>query len=192
MNDASEPTSTSGGGIVRGGSRPAATSSEKQSLPEFIRALRRRWPTGVAVVTIRETSGAMRGVAVSSLMMLALEPPSMAFALATSGSFQEFLTQNVGFVVSILDLEQEFISERFAGRAPVPDADLSGIPFDLVTDGLPVLRGSLAWCCCRVSNRQTHGDHVLIVADILEGSTGIDSDDPLLSYEGQYRGLEMR
>lgn len=177
---------------MRGGSRSAATSSDEQSPPGFARALRRRWPTGVVVVTIREPSRALRGVAVSSLMMLSLEPPALAIGLAGSSSFQHLLTQDADFIVSILDRDQEFSSERFAGRAPVPDAGFSGIPFDLVTDGLPVLRGSLAWCRCRVSTRQAHGDHVLIVADILEGVLGPDSDDPLLTYEGQYRGLEMR
>lgn len=185
-----EPTNTSGGGIVRGGSRSASTFANEPSLTELARALRRRWPTGVAVAIARQPNGTLRGVAVNSLMMLSLDPPSLAIALASEGSFHELLDVSAVFTISILDREQEFLSERFAGRAPVPDATFTGIPFDLVNENLPVIRGSLAWCRCEVASQQEQGDHILVIASIREGDLGPDTDDPLLNFEAQYRGLE--
>lgn len=192
MTDMPEPTSTSGGGIVRGGSRSPSGAANEPSLSELARVLRRRWPTGVAIAIAREPNGAFRGVAVSSLMMLSLDPPSLAIALATEGSFHEVLEVSAAFTISILDREQEFLSERFAGRAPVPDGTFTGIPFDLVSGNLPVIRRSLAWCRCEVMSQQEQGDHMLVIAAIREGDLGPDTDDPLLNFEGQYRGLEMR
>lgn len=156
------------------------------------RALRRRWSTGVAIAIAREPDGALRGVAVSSLMMLSLDPPMLAIALATEGSFHELLDGGAAFTISILDREQEFLSERFAGRAPVPDTKFTGIPFDLVGGDLPVIRKSLAWGRCEVVSRQESGDHILVIASIREGDLGPDTDDPLLNFEAQYRGLEPR
>ncbi len=192
MTDIPAPTSTSGGGIVRGSSRSLSTPANEPSPSDLARALRRRWPTGVAIAIAREPDGAFRGVAVSSLMMLSLDPPLLTIALATEGSFHELLDVSAAFTISILDRDQEFLSERFAGRAPVPDTKFTGIPFDLVAGDLPVIRKSLAWCRCEVVSRQEAGDHILLVGGILEGDLGPDTDDPLLNFEGQYRGLEPR
>lgn len=192
MTECPEPTSTSGGGIVRGDRRSSLTSANGQSRSGLARALRRRWPAGVAIAIARESNGALRGVSVSAMMMLSLDPPLLAIALATDGSFHELLEMGIGFTISILDREQEFLSERFAGRAPVPDGNLSGIPFDLVGGNLPVIRRSLAWCRCEVTSLQEEGDHVLVIASIREGELGPDTDDPLLNFEAQYRGLEPR
>lgn len=180
---------TSGGGIVFGGRRTSRDG--ERTAADFARDFRRRWPTGVAVATVR-TSDDLRGVAISSLMMLSLDPPLVALALDESGTFHELLGDDGIFALSILDRDQEFLSERFAGRAPVPDAAFGGIPFDLVAGDLPVLRGALGWCRCRVTDRSPQGDHILVIASILDGDLGPDTDDPLLSYEGQYRSLEMR
>ncbi|HWV34026.1 MAG TPA: flavin reductase family protein [Thermomicrobiales bacterium] len=189
--DRNDVPTTSGGGIVFGGRRTNRDDGAR-AVPDFARDFRRRWPTGVAVATVRTASGDLRGVAISSLMMLSLDPPLVALALDEGGTFHELLGDDGIFALSILDRDQEFLSERFAGRAPVPDTAFGGIPFDLVAGDLPVLRGALGWCRCRVTDRSPQGDHILVIACILDGDLGPDTDDPLLSYEGQYRGLEMR
>lgn len=188
MSDERRSGSTSGGGIVFGG----IGSDGGGGSDDLARGLRRRWATGVAVVTTMAADGGLRGVTVSSLMHVALEPPTLAIALAAESSFQTLLPVGAEFAVSILDRAQEFMAERFAGRAPVPDATFGGIPCDLLEGRLPILRGALAWCRCTVETRQDAGDHVMLVGAVREGALAPDSDDPLLRYEGYYRGLEVR
>lgn len=164
--------------------------------PEFARAVRRRWTTGVAIVTTTAPDGASRGATVGSLMMLSLEPPTLALGLATESSFHQLLIEGQMFAVAILDRSGEFLADRFAGRAPVPDARFGGIPHtltDVEGSTIPVLDGPavLAWAACRVTATVPTGDHALILGEMLSGTLGADTDDPLLFYEGHYRGLEV-
>jgi flavin reductase (DIM6/NTAB) family NADH-FMN oxidoreductase RutF len=181
--------STSGGGIVRG-SRRTASGDAPADAAELLRAFRRRWATGVAVMTLRD-GDRRRGITLTALMPLSVDPPLVAVALGTGGEFAELATEGARCVVSILVRDQEFLSERFAGRAPVPDAAFTGVPHTPDAHGVPVLAGATAAISGAVVSRATYGDHELVVIAIDGGTLAPDEDDPLLSYEGAYRGLEV-
>src|SRR5690349_9411870 len=114
--------STSGGGIRRGGERRSSAPVGGE-LPDLARALRRRWATGVAVVTATAPDG-LRGITVSSLMVVSLDPPLLAFCPAVEGSFADLIAASGRFAVSILDRDQTVLADRFAARGPLPDAAL--------------------------------------------------------------------
>ena len=176
--------SRSGGGIVSGaGERSGGYQTEG------LRAVRRRWASGIAVVTTVAGDG-FRGATVSAFTPVSLEPPLVLVCLERTGRMADLLPASGVFAVSLLDRAQEFLAERFAGRAPLPDARLSGIPHAVAGNGCPVLTGALAWVACRVAAVHEGGDHLMIVGEVEESFVGPDTDDPLLSYEGRYRGLE--
>jgi flavin reductase (DIM6/NTAB) family NADH-FMN oxidoreductase RutF len=154
-----------------------------------MRAFRRRWVTGVSIVTVVSGHG-FRGATVSGLLPLSLDPPSIALSLESDGAFQAFLQPGTQLGVSILDRSQEFLSERFAGRAPVPDAAFTGVPHRLI-DGVPVLTGVIAAGIGKVTERMESGDHILVLANIDRVEVGPDTDDPMLLFEGRYRSLEI-
>ncbi len=52
------------------------------------------------------------------------------------------------------------------------------------------MRGALARCVCRIVRLEDVGDHVLMLAEVIDGDLMPDTDDPLLRYEGRYRRLE--
>lgn len=190
-SDAPEPAahgSSSGGGIsFSRGSR--ASDRRGTGAPDLIAALRRRWASGIGVITAVDAEGRFRGVTVSSLMAVSNQPPVIALALTSEGSFQDMAVAGAALGVSVLEASHDFVVERFAGRAPLPDAQLSGISHRLV-EGIPVLDGALVWCVGQVRKRETVGDHVLILVGVSFGDLGPDTDDPLLTYEGRYRRLE--
>lgn len=184
------PIQRSGGGIVSGrGERSAPRDIEAGDLPELMRGWRRRWTTGVAVATTRATNGALRGITLTAVLPLSLEPSLIAFAVGVESAFRTVLEEAGRCCVQILDRDHGFISERFAGRAPLADTRFTGVPHEIV-DGLPVLAGSLAWALGEVERIDPAGDHVLVVLRVTSAGLGEDTDDPLLSYEGRYRGLE--
>ena len=184
----SEGHNRSGGGIVHGaGVRSSGVIPA--SAVDLVAGIRRRWASGVAVVTARERDGSLRGITVTSLMVVAQEPPILAVALTASGSFHELAPVDAVLGVSLLDSSHEFLTERFAGRAPVPDARFAGVPHR-IEGGVPILDDASAWCIVRVSSRQDAGDHVLVLLNIKDSALGPDTDDPLLRYEGRYRRLE--
>lgn len=174
----------SGGGIVTGaGDRAGGVPSVG------LRAVRRRWASGVAVVTTADAGG-YRGTTVSALSPVSLEPPRLLVCLERAGRMAELIPETGIFAVSILDRAQEFLAERFAGRAPVPDPHLTGVPHTVVANGCPVLDGALAWAACRVVAVHDGGDHLIVVGEVVESWSGADTDDPLLTYEGRYRSIE--
>lgn len=180
---------TSGGGIVRG-SRRTPSLSEHETAPELMRAFRRRWATGVAVLTLRD-GDRLRGITLTAIMPLSVEPPLLAVAITAGGEFAALATEGARCAVSILVRSQEFLSERFAGRAPVPDSAFSGIPHQLDEHGVPFLSEATAVVTGVILSRSTHGDHDLLVIEVDDGRIAEDEDDPLLSYEGSYRSLEV-
>lgn len=180
---------TSGGGIVRGSTRSGAGDAPADAA-EMLRAFRRRWATGVAVMTLRDGER-LRGITLTAVMPLSVDPPLVAVALTAGGEFSSLATEGRRCAVSILVRDQEFLSERFAGRAPVPDPAFTGVPNELDAHGVPVLSGATAAVSGEVVSRSTHGDHDLVVIAIDSGELAPDEDDPLLSYEGAYRSLEV-
>lgn len=155
------------------------------------RTVRRRWASGVAVVTTRDGAG-FRGATVSAFSVVSMEPPLVLVCLDRSGRMSELVPEAGVFAISILGPEQEFLSERFAGRAPIPDIRLTGVPYILAGNGCPILEGAHAWLACRVTATHDGGDHVIVVGEVVETGIGSDTDDPLLTYEARYRRLEAQ
>lgn len=184
------PIQRSGGGILsRGGGRTSSPPIDKTDMPALTRSWRRRWASGVAIATATSESGGFRGVTLTAVLPVSLEPPIIGFALAREGEFLTVIRSAGRCCIHILDRGQEFFAERFAGRAPVPDAVFSGVPHEIV-EGIPVLSGTAAWVMGSVDRIVPTGDHVVVLLQVTSGMIGTDTDDPLLSYEGRYRSLE--
>ncbi len=186
--------SGSHGGIVGGGGRGPMPGQRggpvaPGTLDELVREARRRWASGVAVVTTREEAG-FRGATVSAFVVVSLDPPRLLVCLDNEARMSALVPEVGAFAVSILDTAQEFLAERFAGRAPLPDARLTGIPHRLTASGCPLLVGALAGFDCRVAATHDGGDHLIVVGDILAAMAGDEGDDPLITYGGGYRTLE--
>jgi flavin reductase (DIM6/NTAB) family NADH-FMN oxidoreductase RutF len=180
--------SRSGGGIVHGGtagSGPPATEDAAGAM----RMMRRRWASGVVIVLTATRDGGFRGITATSFMVVSEEPPLLAIAVRNDGEFAALLEQGAELTVSLLESEHEFVAERFAGRAPLPDRLLTGIKHGIDGD-LPIMADALGWCRGAITQILPAGDHILVIVQVLRGGAGVDTDDPLLRYEGRYRRLE--
>lgn len=178
-----------GGGITRGGSRSVAFGDSSDPT-ELARLFRRRWASGVAILTTGE-AGDWRGITLTAVTPLSLEPPMIAVGLTASGEFSTHLRPGTRCGLSILNRDQVFLSERFAGRAPLPNPSFSGIPHFLDDAGIPMIQNAAAVLSCEVESITEMGDHMLVLLRAEGGVVGPDQDDPLVSYEGGYRGLEV-
>ena len=179
------------GAAARSASRSAPAGTE--ATPAAMRSARRRWTTGVGVLTTAEQTGdetALRGTTVSSFTVLSLEPPLVLVALEQGNRMARLVSEASVFAVSILDRAHEVQSDRFSGYGPQADARFTGIAHDVAVTGAPVLRDALAWFDCRVGSVQEAGDHLLVIGEAVAVGLGPDTDDPLISYEGAYRRIE--
>lgn len=157
--------------------------------PAGMRVARRRWASGVAVVTARDGDG-YRGATVSAFAVVSLDPPLVLVCLDREGRMATAVPVAGAFALSVLERSHEVLAERFAGRAPLVDPRLTGVPHALTAAGNPILRRALAWFDCAVHAVHDGGDHLVVVGRVVETRVGDDTDDPLLFYEGRYRRIE--
>lgn len=181
----------SGGGIGSGAVRDRRSGGETTGAPdaEAMRAARRRWASGVAVVTT-VSDGGFRGATIDSLQIASLEPPVVTFFLETEGEVLKQILASGICALSVLDRGQEFLAERFAGRAPAVDPAFRGVPYETAETGAPLLSAALAWFDCRLELATPMGDHMMLVCRVAQLALGPDTDDPLVRYETGYRRLE--
>lgn len=191
-----EPRHTSGGGIASGmmkNLRPTSGSSGDEPDGDAMRLARRRWTSGVAVVTttqVEDGETRFRGATIDSLQVASLEPPVVTFFLETEGEVLKRILASGICAISILDRSQEFLAERFAGRAPAVDSAFRGVPHHTAETGSPILDRALAWFDCRLELATPMGDHMMLVCRVARLGLGEDTDDPLVTYEAGYRRLE--
>ena len=131
-----------GSGTSRGQRSFEAVDGGKSPNNDAMRALRRLNATSVTVVTTRTDRG-FRGITVSAFSIISLSPPRLLVCLDRRGEAIDDLAKAANFAVSVLSDSQEFLADRFAGRAPLVNLRFEGVKHRLVASGLPVLEECL-------------------------------------------------
>jgi flavin reductase len=147
-----------------------------------LRAVMRRFPAGVAVVTV-DARGERVGLTVGSLVSLSLEPPLVGVGIRRDAALHELLRDAGEFGVSLLAAGQEDVAAHFARGVP-PIALWAGIP---TRPGkvAPLLDGALGWVECRVRSECEAGDHTFFVGEVLRAESGT-AGTPLVYLGGRY------
>lgn len=143
-------------------------------------------PAGVVVVAVAVEAG-FRGLTASTFSSVSLEPPLVLVCLDSLTQTRDALALTGRFSVSVLARGQEFVAERFAGRAPLVDPAWREVPHDLAASGLPVVRGCVAWFDCDLVELHPAGDHDIAVARVT--ATGRNPGEPLLLWDRAFWGL---
>jgi flavin reductase (DIM6/NTAB) family NADH-FMN oxidoreductase RutF len=149
---------------------------------EELRAVMRRYPTGVAVVTV-DAAGQRVGLTVATLVALSLEPPLVGVAVARQAALHELVREAGSFAVSLLAAGQEHVAQHFARGVP-PIAMWAGVDVE-PGGGAPLLSGAVGWLRCSLRSQQDAGTHSFFVAEVEEALPGSD-DRPLLRLGAEY------
>src|SRR5436190_11304013 len=140
-------------------------------MDDSLRALMRRFPTGVAVVAV--DAGAQElALTVGTLVSLSLEPPLVGFGIRRDAALHELLREAGAFAVSLLAAGQESLAQHFARGVP-PIALWEGIarrpgPHT----GAPLLEDAVGWLEARLQSEQDAGDHSWFVGAVLATELG--------------------
>jgi flavin reductase (DIM6/NTAB) family NADH-FMN oxidoreductase RutF len=137
-------------------------------------------PAGVVVISARTDNG-YRGLTASSLVSISIDPPMVLVGLERESATRTAVAEIKAFNVSVLTRSQEFIADRFAGRAPAMDPKWAGVPHRLGANGIPLVEGSAAWLECRLVEIRPAGDHDICVGEVTAASAG--SGDPLILWD---------
>lgn len=154
---------------------------------EFRSALR-RWATGVTIVTAQHTD-TRHGMTVSSFTSISLEPPLVLVSLEQKAKTTQLIHASGSFGVTILGDEQQWISDRFAGRIPEINNRFEGLEvFSLVT-GAPLLVTGLANFDCRVVSAWDAGTHTIFLGEVVDLRIGNNSK-PLIYFNRDYHACD--
>jgi len=156
---------------------------------QALRKMRGLFASGVTVVTTVH-DGKLRGVTVSAFAAVSLNPPLVLVCIANEAESKEWMAESGVFAVNILSDEQEFLSERFAARAPIVNTHFDGVPYHTAITGSPILVDSLAWYDCRVEAMHDGGDHTIFIGRVGAVGFGADGKLPLVYFANRYAGVK--
>lgn len=122
-----------------------------------------RVPSGLFVVSWREGE-ADRGMLASWVMQAGFAPPLLSVAIAESRDLLAAIDRGQPFAVSVLAESQRGLLARFG--KPGPDA-FAGLDVQRTASGLAALPDAAAWMECRTATRAAHGDHVVVIAEVV-------------------------
>jgi 3-hydroxy-9,10-secoandrosta-1,3,5(10)-triene-9,17-dione monooxygenase reductase component len=141
------------------------------------------WPTGIAVVTSADGTGAPVGLAVNSFTSLSLAPPLVLFCAARSSTTWPHIRATGRFVVNVLAAHQQPVASGFARSG---GDKFAGLAWQL-RDGLPELDGIAAVLRCSLAAVHPGGDHEIAVGRV--ESVDVSGARPLVFHEGAMRPL---
>lgn len=150
---------------------------------DAVRDVLARIPAGVVVVSTTQ-GGWYRGLTATSFTALSLEPPLVLLCLDRWAQTRDAVEQTGAFNVSILARAQEFVAERFAGRAPLVDPAWRAVPHRLGANGIPIVEGCAAWFECSLQTMHPGGDHEIAVGSVLDCGRG--DADPLVHWDREF------
>lgn len=152
-------------------------------IPTFRRVVG-RFATGVVVLTTRTDEG-LHGLTANAFCSVSLDPLLVLVCVDKLARGHDRVEHAQAFAISILSDRQEFLADRFAGRAPLVNARFDGAPFHEAVTGAPILEGSAAWLDCRLWATYDGGDHSIFVGQ----AVGADEDPsmrPLVFQDSRY------
>jgi flavin reductase (DIM6/NTAB) family NADH-FMN oxidoreductase RutF len=146
------------------------TSSAAPADPAVAAALG-RVPSGLFVVCWRDAD-ADRAMLASWVMQAGFAPPLVSIAVAPSRDLLTAIDRGASFAVSVLAETQRSLLARFGKPTDDPFA---GLPVDRTPGGLAALAEAAAWLECRPAAQARHGDHVVVLAEVVAaGGTGAE------------------
>ncbi|MEV0588192.1 flavin reductase family protein [Nonomuraea sp. NPDC050310] len=142
-----------------------------------------RFATGVVAITALDpASGRPCGLAANSFTSVSLDPPLVAFCVAYTSTSWPVVRGAKNITVNVLAEHQQPVCAQLAARG---GDKFAGLEWTSSPGGNPVLDGALAWIDCAVEAEHPAGDHVIVVARVLQLDTHADGG-PLLFFRGSY------
>ncbi len=145
-----------------------------------------RLAASVVVVSARVGTG-FRGLTATSLVSISTDPPMVLVGLDRMTMTRNAVIETKAFNVSVLTRSQEFIAERFAGRAPAVAAAWNEVPHHVGANGLPLIDGCAAWLECNLAQVHEAGDHDICVGEVEAAIKG--EGEPLVLWDRSFWSL---
>ncbi|MGV9712851.1 flavin reductase family protein [Gordonia sp. NPDC003424] len=150
--------------------------------PQLFREVLGHYPTGVVVVTGRDTEGGILAMVVGTFSSVSLEPALVSFMpMKTSRTFEQ-MQQCDSLCINIVGGEQEDVVMTIARRW---ENKLDGVDWFESPSGDPILADSVAWIDTRMWNTVDAGDHWIALCEVVDMAV-TNPVSPLIFFQGGY------
>lgn len=134
----------------------------------------------ISVIGVRLEDG-IWGATVDSFSSVSLTPPLIMVSMRKGSTALKAMLDTRAFGVSLLAANQVDMAQLFAGhRNPYPESESEF----LFPNGDPILPGTVAWFSCRLYQTGYLGNHVLVIAEVIEA--GKTDTAPLVRAKSSY------
>lgn len=137
-------------------------------------------PGPATVVTALAGDGTPRGLTMSAVCSVSLEPPLVLACLDRGSTTLSAIRESDAFTVNYLRDGREQVALDFANKS---DAKFEGRVWELPRSGVGgplLLEHDAAYVVCKVAELIEAGDHVIVVGEVREG--GVLGEHPVLTY----------
>ncbi|MCV7012771.1 flavin reductase family protein [Mycolicibacterium madagascariense] len=162
----------------------------EHSSADELRNLMRFFFTGVAVITVTDDDGSLRGMTCTSLTSVTLEPPTLLACLRSSSSTLQAILTGTRFAVNVLHNRAAQTAALFGSSASRRVADDAARPSPKL--GQPWLHeDSAAMAECRLLSTSVVGTHTVVFGHVTSVEIG-DVASPLVYGQRRYHRLLER
>ena len=155
--------------------------------PSAYRAVMRRFPTGVTIVTTI-LDGRPKGFTANAVASVSAEPPMVLVCVSRQARTHPIIAQAGRFCVNLLTVQQERLARQFATRRDDLDP-FAGLAYRGARTGSPVIEAALSYLDCEVAEEYSAGTHTILIGAVLECAAA--SGSPLGYFDGAYRDFGM-
>ncbi len=155
------------------------------------RALMRHQAGAVAIVAAGE-AGARAGLTATAISSLSDSPPTILACVNKMTDAHGVISNIRCFSINVLANDQQEIAERFAGKSGLKGENkFTGLNWDKLTTGAPVLLGALANLDCKVLDKHDFTTHTIFIGRVIAGRFRNEAE-PLLYFRGDYWDLTSK
>ncbi|WP_063690523.1 flavin reductase family protein [Bradyrhizobium stylosanthis] len=155
---------------------------------EFRQAMR-NLASGVAIVATG-TARARRGLTVSSIVSICIEPPCLLVGINISSGTHDAILANGRFGVSLLAIDHQDIALRFAGRDGSKGAErFDTAPWVQGILDVPLLQSAICALECVLQHYQVIGTHGVFIGRTVAVRSG--DGYPLINCRGELRTVPL-
>lgn len=164
------------------------TAARLGAVADGQRAMMSGFPTGVAVLTCADHDGTPRGMTISSVCSVTLDPPILLVCLRIGSPTLRSVLDTGRFAVNLLHGAGRPVAELFASGAPDRfdrvrwEHDTS----DPYAAGPHLVHDAHAIADCSVSDEHRSGDHLVVFGSVLR-VTPFPDRQPLVYGKREYR-----
>jgi flavin reductase (DIM6/NTAB) family NADH-FMN oxidoreductase RutF len=120
---------------------------------------------------------------VGTFASLSMDPALVTFSVMHSSTSWPKIAASGRFSVSLLADGQQHVCKALSAKG---EDKLSSVAWSESAWGAPRIDGALAWFDCTLEQQLAGGDHLIVVAHVLEMAPGAGGGDPLIFHGGRF------